>query len=43
MKPITVPGRVAQPLGLNLRVADPSLLFEGSESLFFAPLVDRQL
>src|ERR1700730_4448636 len=27
--------RVAQPLGLDFRVADPSLVFEGSESLVF--------
>src|ERR1700680_418323 len=32
-------GRVAQPLGLNLRVPDPSRLFEGSEGLDFPPVV----
>jgi hypothetical protein len=29
------PGRVAQPLGLNFRVAAPSWFFEGAEGLLF--------
>jgi hypothetical protein len=37
------PGRVPQPLGLNLRVADPSMLFEGSEGLGFLRLCSPQL
>ena len=32
--------RVAQPLELNFRVADPSRLFEGSEGLVFPPPLD---
>ena len=34
---------MAQPFGLNFRVADPSRLFEGSEGLVFPPLVGREL